>query len=161
MGLISFKCDWGEYLDWRGMKWWGWRKLHYEELCNLYSPPNILRMIKLRRRLARHVAWMRAVRNAYKLLALTSQTVSGRSVGIVCSQTQATEFVCLVGKLEGRRLLGLGRRRCRWVDNNKIDLGEMVWTGLVWFGIGTSGEPMGFIKCWEILELLHNWWHLE
>jgi hypothetical protein len=45
------------------------------------------------------------------------------------------------------------------VDNIKIDLGEMVWlvwTGFVWFGIGTNEEPMGFIKCRKILELLHN-----
>jgi hypothetical protein len=36
-----------------------WRKLHYEELHNLYSSPNIIRMIKLRRmRCAGHVARM-------------------------------------------------------------------------------------------------------
>jgi hypothetical protein len=52
-------------------------------------------------------------------------------------------YKLLVGKLEGRRPLGLGRPRYRWVDNIKIDLGEMVWlvwTGLVWLRIGTSGE---------------------
>jgi hypothetical protein len=51
----------------------------------------------------------------------------------------------LVGKLEGRKTLGLGRPRCRRVDNIKIDLGEMVglvWTGLVWLRIGTSGEHL-------------------
>jgi hypothetical protein len=49
----------------------------------------------------------------------------------------------LMGKLEGRRPLGLGRPISRGVDNIKIDLGEMVllvWTGLVWLRIGTSGE---------------------
>jgi hypothetical protein len=46
-----------------------------------------------------------------------------------------------VGKLEGRKPLGLGRPRCRWVDNIKMDLGEMVWwVGLVWLRIGISGE---------------------
>jgi hypothetical protein len=35
-------------------------------------------------------------------------------------------YKLLVEKLEGRRPLGLGRPRCRWVDNIKIDLGEMV-----------------------------------
>jgi hypothetical protein len=52
-------------------------------------------------------------------------------------------YTLLVGNLEGRRPLGLGRPRCKWVDNIKIDLGEMgwlVWTGLVWHRIETSGE---------------------
>jgi hypothetical protein len=36
-----------------------WRKLHNEELYNLYSAPDIIRMIKLRRmRRAGHVAHM-------------------------------------------------------------------------------------------------------
>jgi hypothetical protein len=35
----------------------GWRKLHNEELCNLYSLPDIIRIIKWRKmRWARHVA---------------------------------------------------------------------------------------------------------
>jgi hypothetical protein len=37
----------------------GWRKLHNEELHNLYASPNIIRMIKTRRmRWAGHVARM-------------------------------------------------------------------------------------------------------
>jgi hypothetical protein len=64
------------------------------ELHNLYSSPNIFRMIKSKRmRWAGHVARMRTMRNAYRIL---------------------------VRKPEGKRLLG--RPRCRWVDNIKLGL---------------------------------------
>jgi hypothetical protein len=47
----------------------GWRKLHNEELQNLYSSPNIIRKIKSRRmRWARHVARMGEKRNAFRIL---------------------------------------------------------------------------------------------
>jgi hypothetical protein len=46
-----------------------WRKLHNEELHNLYSWPNIIRMIKSRRmRWTGHVARMGEKRNAYRIL---------------------------------------------------------------------------------------------
>jgi hypothetical protein len=46
-----------------------WRKLHNEELHNLYSSPNIIRMIKSRRmRWTGQVARMGAKRNAYRTL---------------------------------------------------------------------------------------------
>jgi hypothetical protein len=38
----------------------------------------------------------------------------------------------------------------------KMDLREredgMVWIGLMWLRIGTSGGPSVSIKCWEVLE---------
>jgi hypothetical protein len=47
----------------------GWRKLHNEELHNLYSSPSIIKIIKPRKmRLAGHVARMGEKRNAYKIL---------------------------------------------------------------------------------------------
>jgi hypothetical protein len=70
-----------------------WRKLHIEELRDLYSSPSIIRIIKSRR-----MRWPShgEKRNAYRLL---------------------------VGKPEGKRPLGKPRRR--WVDNIRIDLGEV------------------------------------
>jgi hypothetical protein len=41
----------------------------------------------------------------------------------------------LVGKPEGKR--PIGRPRHRWEDN--IKMGAVVWAGLIWLNIGTSG----------------------
>jgi hypothetical protein len=80
----------------------GWRKLHNEELRDLYSSSSIIRIIKLRRmRWAGHIARMREKTNTYRLL---------------------------VGKLEGKRPLERPRRR--WVDNIKMDLLEIGWGGV-------------------------------
>ena len=46
-----------------------WRRLHNEELNDLYSSPNIVRVIKWRRmRWAGHVARMREERGVYRVL---------------------------------------------------------------------------------------------
>jgi hypothetical protein len=49
-------------------------------------------------------------------------------------------FQVLVAKPEGKR--PLGKSRCRWEDNIKMDLQGVeggAWTGLIWFRIGTGG----------------------
>jgi hypothetical protein len=84
-----------------------WRKLHNEELRDSYSSPSKIRIIKSRRmRWAGHVARMGEKRNAYRLL---------------------------VGKPEGKRPLGRPRRR--WVDNIRMDLGEVGWDDVDWIGL--------------------------
>jgi hypothetical protein len=72
----------------------GWRKLHNEELHNLYSWPNTTRRVKSKRmRWAGHVARMGEKRNEYRIL---------------------------VRRSEGKRLLE--RPKHRLVDNIKVDL---------------------------------------
>jgi hypothetical protein len=74
-----------------------WRKLHNEELNDLYSLPNIVLVVKSRRmRWAGHVSRMGEERGVHRVL---------------------------VGKPEGKRPLGKPRRR--WEDNIKMDLQEV------------------------------------
>jgi hypothetical protein len=74
-----------------------WRKLHNEELSELYSLPNIARVVRSKRmRWAGHVARMGGGRGVYRVV---------------------------VGKLEGKRPLGRPRRR--WEYNIKMDLQEV------------------------------------
>jgi len=74
-----------------------WRRLHNEELNDLYSSPNIVRVIKSRRMSwVGHVARMGEERGVYRVL---------------------------VEKPEGKTPLGRPRRR--WVDNIRMDLQEV------------------------------------
>jgi hypothetical protein len=99
-----------------------WRKLHSEELYNLYWPPNILRQVKSRRmRRAGHVASMGEDRKVCKVL---------------------------VGKPEGKRPLGRPRRR--WEDGIRMDLRETGWGVWIWFDwlkTGTGGELL-WMRWW-------------
>jgi hypothetical protein len=76
-----------------------WRRLHNEELHDLYSSPTIVWVIQSRRmRWARHVARMGEGRGVYRVL---------------------------VGKPEGKTPLGRPRRK--WDNNIKKDLQEVGW----------------------------------
>jgi hypothetical protein len=42
------------------------------------------------------------------------------------------------------------------VDNVKINLRETGWGGMDWINLADN-ELLGIIKCWEVLDHLHNW----
>jgi hypothetical protein len=89
-----------------------WRKLHNEELHNLYSSPDIIRQVKSRRmRWAGHVARMGEERKLYKVL---------------------------VGKPEGKRPLGRPRRR--WEDGIRMDLRESGLGGVDWIRLAQDRD---------------------
>jgi hypothetical protein len=84
-----------------------WRKLHNEELHNLYPSPIVIRITKTRRmRWAGHVVRMGETRNAYKIL---------------------------VGKHE--RKSPIGRPRLRSEDNVEIGLREIGLEGEHWINL--------------------------
>jgi hypothetical protein len=92
----------------------GWRKLHGEELNDLYPSPNTMRVIKSRwMRWAGHAARMREMRNAYRIL---------------------------VKKLKVRyyfRNLGIGGKiilKCMLKKQSVT-----MWTGFIWVRRGSNG----------------------
>jgi len=88
------------------------RRLHNEELNDLYSSPSTVQVIKLRRmRWAGHVAHMSEERVVSRVL---------------------------VGKPEGKR--PLGRPRCRWVENIRMDLQEVGYGYMHWIGLAQDRD---------------------
>jgi hypothetical protein len=88
-----------------------WRKLHNDELHDLYSSPNIVRVIKSRRMMrAGYVARMGEDKGVYRVF---------------------------VGKPEGKRPLERPRRR--WEDNIKMDLREIGIEGTNWIHLAQDG----------------------
>jgi hypothetical protein len=88
-----------------------WRKLHIEELHDLYSSTTIVGVIKSRMRWVGNIARM----------------VEGRSV-----------YRVFVGKPEGKR--PLGRPRCRWEDNIKADLQKVRFGSTDWIELAQVRE---------------------
>jgi len=89
-----------------------WRRMHDEELNDLYSLPNIVRVIKSRRmRWAVHVARMGEERGVYRIL---------------------------VGKPEGKRPLGRPKRR--WMHNIRMDLQEVGCGYMDWIGLAQDRD---------------------
>jgi len=89
-----------------------WRRLRNEKLNDFYCSPKIMRVIKSRRMIwAGHVACMGEEREVYRVL---------------------------VGKPEGRR--PMGRPRCRWVDNIRMDLQEVGCGYMDWIGLAQDRD---------------------
>ena len=89
-----------------------WRKLHIEDVRDLYSLPKIVRVVKSRRmRWAGHVAPMGEGRGMHRVL---------------------------VRKPEGKR--PLGRLRRRWVDNIRMDLQEVGCGYMDWIGLAQDRD---------------------
>jgi len=89
-----------------------WRKLHNEELNDKYSSPNVVQVTKSRRmRWMGHVALMGDIRGVYRVL---------------------------VGKSEGKRPLGIPRRR--WKDNIKMDLQEVGCGSMEWIELAQDRD---------------------
>jgi hypothetical protein len=100
-----------------------WRRVHNKELNDLYSSSHIVQVIKSRRmRWAGHVARMGEERGVYRVLVV---------------------------KPEGRR--PMGRPRCRWVDNIRMDLLEVGCGYMDWIGLAQDRD-----RWWTLVSVVMN-----
>ena len=104
-GCLRIGC-WGEFGHKRDEVTGEWRKLHNEDLNDLYSPSIVWMIISRRMSWAGHVAHMGEKSGVYRVL---------------------------VGKPEGKK--PLGRPRCRSEDNIKINLQEVGCRGVDWIDL--------------------------
>jgi hypothetical protein len=89
-----------------------WRKLHNEELHNLYSSPYIIMQIK-----SREMRW----------------------AGHVTRMGEETKMCkVFMGEPKGKR--PLGRRKRRWDDGIRMDLREMGWGGMDWMRLAQDRD---------------------
>jgi reverse gyrase len=146
------------------------RKLHNEDLHNLYSSPSIIKMMLSRRvglagrvasmgrkRMHRGYWWESQKENVSCMTSRVVRRVPHDSQLRMISdqgQQQFTERTDRTDQPEGKKSLRRPRRKRK--DNTKLGPRER----LILLRIGTSGgplyvdnnEPAGFIKCWKILE---------
>jgi hypothetical protein len=90
----------------------GWRRLHNEELHNLYASQNVIRVMK-----SRMTSWV-------KYVTRMEETRNGCNI--------------LIGKPEWKR--PLGRPRCRWEDNIRMDLREIGWEVMGWIYLAQNKD---------------------
>jgi hypothetical protein len=95
-----------------------WKKLHNEELHDLYFSPNIVRVMKSRMRSVGNVARMGKEKGVYRVL---------------------------VGNPEGKRPLERPRRR--WEDNIMMDLQEVGCGGMDRIGLAQDRQVAGNCEC--------------
>jgi hypothetical protein len=96
------------------------------------------------------------LRNLYPSQSI-NRTIKSGWAGYVAHGEKCNAYGILVGKPRGKRPLGRPKRS--WVDDIKLDLGEIGRTrlGPVEDCCEHGKESSGPIKCWEILKYLHNW----
>jgi hypothetical protein len=74
----------------------------------------------------------------YRIILFPRETVKFIHERKYFTKTKSYAYRILVGKPEGKRPLGRPRRR--WVDNIKMDLGEIGWDGRDWIKLAQDRD---------------------